>query len=160
MFLPFVVIAGGTIYNGVNPFLAASGPADWPKSVTSVDRIADLNPKTVIADVRCPSAATMRHTCETREYLEQFIEFFGTSADSRNWSGVQELYPDHVNPSAFVMSAVTAFKRKKRQHPCVHPNHLADACRSVLRPVGSPVIGGAVTRSSSLRCEGLHNYSG
>jgi hypothetical protein len=28
---------------------------------------------------------------------------------------MQELYPDHVNPSALVMSAVTAFKRKKRQ---------------------------------------------
>src|SRR5437016_1988382 len=27
------VIAGDAIYNGVNPFLAASGPADWPKWV-------------------------------------------------------------------------------------------------------------------------------
>jgi hypothetical protein len=28
---------------------------------------------------------------------------------------MKELYPDHVNPSALVMSAVTAFKQKKRQ---------------------------------------------
>jgi len=53
---------------------------------------------------------------ETRDYLAQFIEFFGTSADSRELvRRMQELYPDHVNPSALVMSAVTAFKRKKRQ---------------------------------------------
>ena len=48
------VIAGDAIYNGVNPFLAASGPADWPKWVASVDRIADLNPKTVIAGHKVP----------------------------------------------------------------------------------------------------------
>ena len=48
------VIAGDAIYNGVNPFLAASGPADWPKWVASVDRIAELNPTTVIAGHKVP----------------------------------------------------------------------------------------------------------
>ena len=111
------VIAGDAIYNGVNPFLAASGPAEWPKWVASVDRIAALNPKTVIAGHKVPERGDDA-TCveETRGYLAQFIEFFGTSADSRELvRRMQELYPDHVNPSALVMSAVTAFKRKKRQ---------------------------------------------
>jgi glyoxylase-like metal-dependent hydrolase (beta-lactamase superfamily II) len=111
------VIAGDAIYNGVNPFLAASGPADWPKWVASVDRIAALNPTTVVAGhksaVRDDAASCIG---ETRDYLAQFIENFGTSADSRELvKRMQELYPDHVNPSALVMSAVTAFKRKKRQ---------------------------------------------
>jgi glyoxylase-like metal-dependent hydrolase (beta-lactamase superfamily II) len=111
------VIAGDAIYNGVNPFLAASGPADWPKWVASVDRIAALNPKTVIAGHKVPERGNDAACIEeTRNYLSQFIDFFGTSADSRELvRRMQELYPDHVNPSALVMSAVTAFKRKKRQ---------------------------------------------
>jgi glyoxylase-like metal-dependent hydrolase (beta-lactamase superfamily II) len=111
------VIAGDAIYNGVNPFLAASGPADWPKWVASVDRIAALNPTTVIAGHKEPARGDDAGCIgETRHYLAQFIEFYGTSADSRELvRRMQELYPDHVNPSALVMSAVTAFKRKKRQ---------------------------------------------
>jgi glyoxylase-like metal-dependent hydrolase (beta-lactamase superfamily II) len=111
------VIAGDAIYNGVNPFLAASGPADWPKWVASVDRIAALNPTTVIAGHKSPVLGDDAGCiAETREYLSQFIKFFDTSADSRELvRRMQELYPDHVNPSALVMSAVTAFKRKKRQ---------------------------------------------
>jgi glyoxylase-like metal-dependent hydrolase (beta-lactamase superfamily II) len=111
------VIAGDAIYNGVNPFLAASGPAEWPKWVASVDRIAALNPTTVIAGHKSPARADEAGCIgETRDYLTKFIEFFGTSADSRELvRRMQELYPDHVNPSALVMSAVTAFKRKKHQ---------------------------------------------
>jgi len=111
------VIAGDAIYNGVNPFLAASAPADWPKWVASVDRIAALNPTTVVAGHKSPTRDDAASCIgETRDYLAQFIEFFGTSADSRELvKRMQELYPDHVNPSALVMSAVTAFKRKKRQ---------------------------------------------
>ena len=111
------VIAGDAIYNGVNPFLAASAPADWPKWVASVDRIAALNPTTVVAGHKSPVRDDAASCIgETRDYLAQFIEFFGTSADSRELvKRMQELYPDHLNPSALVMSAVTAFKRKKRQ---------------------------------------------
>jgi glyoxylase-like metal-dependent hydrolase (beta-lactamase superfamily II) len=111
------VIAGDAIYNGVNPFLAASGPADWPKWVASVDRIAALNPTTVIAGHKAPARGD-EAACigETRDYLEKFIDYFGTSSDSRELvKRMKELYPDHVNPSALVMSAVTAFKHKKRQ---------------------------------------------
>lgn len=111
------VIAGDAIYNGVNPFLAASGPADWPKWVASVERIAALNPTTVIAGHKAPVRGDDAGCIgETRDYLAKFIEYFGTSADSRELvKRMQELYPDHVNPSALVMSAVTAFKQKKRQ---------------------------------------------
>jgi glyoxylase-like metal-dependent hydrolase (beta-lactamase superfamily II) len=111
------VIAGDAIYNGVNPFLAASGPADWPKWVASVDRIAALNPTTVIAGHKAPARGDEAGCIEeTRDYLEKFIDFFGTSSDSRELvKRMKELYPDHVNPSALVMSAVTAFKQKKRQ---------------------------------------------
>jgi len=111
------VITGDAIYNGVNPFLAMSGPADWPKWVASVDQVAALNPTTVIAGHKAPARGNDA-TCidETRDYLTKFIEFFETSADSRELvQRMKELYPDHVNPSALIMSAATAFKHKKHR---------------------------------------------
>jgi glyoxylase-like metal-dependent hydrolase (beta-lactamase superfamily II) len=110
------VVAGDAIYNGVHQFLAASGPADWPHWVESVDRVAALNPTTVIAGHKAPSRGDDA-TCvaETRAYLEKFIELFESSADSRELvRRMTELYPDHLNSSALVMSAVTAFKQKAR----------------------------------------------
>jgi glyoxylase-like metal-dependent hydrolase (beta-lactamase superfamily II) len=111
------VITGDAIYNGVNPFLAVSGPTEWPTWVASVDRIAALNPTTVIAGHKAPARSDAASCiAETRDYLTSFIEFFQTSSDSRELvRRMTELYPDHVNPSALVMSAVTAFKQKKRQ---------------------------------------------
>jgi glyoxylase-like metal-dependent hydrolase (beta-lactamase superfamily II) len=111
------VIAGDAIYNGVNPFLAASSPSDWPKWVASVDRIAALNPTTVIAGHKSPTHGDgAACVSETRDYLAKFIEFFETSADSRELvKRMRELYPDHLNASALVMSAVTAFNQKKRR---------------------------------------------
>ena len=110
------VIAGDAIYNGVNPFLAASGPADWPQWVASVDRIAALNPTTVIAGHKSPSRGDDAACIgETRDYLAKFIEHFESSSDSRELvQRMRELYPDHLNPSALVMSAVTAFKQKRQ----------------------------------------------
>ncbi len=110
------VIAGDAIYNGVNAFLAASGPADWPQWVASVDRIAALNPTTVIAGHKSPARGDDAACVgETRDYLEKFIELFESSSDSRELvRRMTELYPDYVNPSALVMSAVTAFKHKRQ----------------------------------------------
>lgn len=111
------VISGDAIYNGVNPFLAASSPAEWPNWLSSVERIAALNPTTVIAGHKAPARGDDAGCIdETRDYLKKFIEFVETSSDSRELvRRMTELYPDHVNPSALVMSAVTAFKQKKRQ---------------------------------------------
>ncbi|MFI5626409.1 MBL fold metallo-hydrolase [Nocardioides sp. NPDC051685] len=110
------VIAGDAIYNGVNPFLAASGPDDWPKWVASVGRIAGLEPTTVIAGHKSPARSDGAECIEeTRHYLASFIDLFETCSDSRELvSRMTDLYPDHVNPSALVMSAVTAFKQKTR----------------------------------------------
>ena len=111
------VIAGDAIYNGVNPFLAASTPVQWPQWVASVEQVAALNPKTVVAGHKVPGADDDAACVDqTRAYLSHFIEFYETSENSRELvSRVKELYPDHMNPSALVMSAVTAFKAKKAQ---------------------------------------------
>lgn len=111
------VVAGDAIYNGVNPFLAASGPAEWLKWIDSVDTIAALNPRIVVAGHKRPElpdddlAATVEHT---RAYIRHFIEELANSTGSRDLvARMQRHYPDHANPSALVLSAVTASKRKK-----------------------------------------------
>jgi hypothetical protein len=51
----------------------------------------------------------------TRGYLADFITGYRECANSRELvSYLRDRYPDHGNPSALVLSAVTAFKRKER----------------------------------------------
>ncbi|MFC9871799.1 MBL fold metallo-hydrolase [Nocardia salmonicida] len=109
------VIAGDAIYNGVNPFLAVSGPAEWQKWIESVDIISALNPRIVVAGHKRPELDDdTRCVAETRSYLEQFVKNVDSAAGSRELvATMQSLYPDHANPSALVLSAITAFKRKK-----------------------------------------------
>ncbi|SHH31248.1 MBL fold metallo-hydrolase [Streptomyces sp. 3214.6] len=114
------VVAGDAIYNGVNPFLAASGPDEWPKWIESVDKIAALEPEIVVAGHKRPEArdddltATVEYT---RDYIQAFIEELAASSDSRDLvARVQARFPDNLNPSALVLSAVTAWKRKKANH--------------------------------------------
>ncbi|WP_431972671.1 MBL fold metallo-hydrolase [Nocardia sp. bgisy134] len=112
------VVAGDAIYNGVNPFLAVSGPAEWQKWLGSVDVIAALNPATVVAGHKRPGAAdTADCIAETRDYIEQFAAHVDSSANLRELvTHMRSQFPDHVNPSALVLSAVTAFQRKKQSH--------------------------------------------
>ena len=42
------VIAGDIVYNGVNPFLAVSGPRQWRAWIESVDKVAALSPRIVV----------------------------------------------------------------------------------------------------------------
>jgi glyoxylase-like metal-dependent hydrolase (beta-lactamase superfamily II) len=111
------VIAGDAIYNGINPFLAASGPDDWPRWIATVDKIAALNPRVVIAGHKRPElpndnlAATID---ATRDYIRDFIQELNDSSDSRELVGrMQQRYPDHGNPSALILSAVAAMKQKR-----------------------------------------------
>ncbi|MFE1879192.1 MBL fold metallo-hydrolase [Streptomyces diastatochromogenes] len=114
------VVAGDAVYNGVNPFLAASGPAEWPKWIESVEKIAALEPEIVVGGHKNPEAADDDLTATvdfTRDYIRAFIEELDASSDSRDLvARMQGRFPHNLNPSALVLSAVTAWKRKKAQH--------------------------------------------
>jgi glyoxylase-like metal-dependent hydrolase (beta-lactamase superfamily II) len=111
------VIAGDAIYNGINPFLAASAPDDWPRWIASVDKVAALKPRVVIAGHKRPElpdddlVATID---ATRGYIRDFIQELNDSSDSRELvTRMQRRYPDHGNPSALILSALTAMKHKR-----------------------------------------------
>ena len=112
------VVAGDVVYNGVHQMLANSGPDDWPRWIESVDKIAALEPKVVVAGHKRPElpdddlAAIVDGT---RNYIQAFIEELDGAADTRTLVGrMQERFPDHLNPTALIVSATTAVKRKQR----------------------------------------------
>jgi glyoxylase-like metal-dependent hydrolase (beta-lactamase superfamily II) len=108
------VIAGDIVYNGIHPFLAASTRQDWPHWIASLDKVAQLRPTRVVGGhkrAELPDAAATID--ETRQYIVDFIEDFEASANSRELvARMTERYPEHGNPSALVLSAVTAFRRR------------------------------------------------
>jgi len=110
------VIAGDTVYNQIHPFLAASSPAEWSKWIGSVDTIAALNPRIVVAGHKKPELpdTNVREIIDsTRAYLEAFIDGVSRFAGPRELvAHMQELFPDHENQSTLIMSARTAFKAK------------------------------------------------
>lgn len=116
------VIAGDAIYNGINPFLAVSGPAEWPKWVESTDIIANLDPHIVVAGHKQPELPdSPAAIAETRAYLRDFIDGVDSQPDSGAFvAHMQQLYPAHGNPSALLLSGVTAFKRKNKQEGTTH----------------------------------------
>ena len=111
------VITGDVIYNGINPFLAASGPEEWRAWIASVAKVAALEPRIVIAGHKRPELPDDDLTATldaTRDYIHDFIDELELSSDSRDLvARMQRRYPDHGNPSALILSAVTAFRRRK-----------------------------------------------
>lgn len=113
------VIAGDAVYNQIHLFLAASSPAEWSKWIDSVDTIAALHPRIVVAGHKkpeLPDTNVSEIIGTTRAYLEAFIDGVSRFAGPRELvAHMQELFPDHENQSTLIMSARTAFKAKSPQ---------------------------------------------
>lgn len=114
------VVAGDIVYNGVNPFLAASGPTEWPQWLDSIAAVDALAPRIVVAGHKRPElpdddvAASLGGT---RDYIREFIAAVDDTDNPRDV--VAQLlgrFPDHANRSALIASAKTAIKRKNTAH--------------------------------------------
>jgi glyoxylase-like metal-dependent hydrolase (beta-lactamase superfamily II) len=112
------VIAGDVVYNGINPFLASTGPSEWPAWIASIDTIAGLNPTIVVAGhkrAELPDDDLVATIDATRDYIRHFSDELIHASDTRDLvARMQRHYPDHGNPSALILSAVLAFKRERR----------------------------------------------
>jgi glyoxylase-like metal-dependent hydrolase (beta-lactamase superfamily II) len=112
------VIAGDVIYNGINPFLVTTGPAEWPQWIASVDKVAALNPSIVVAGhkrAELPDDDLAATIDATRDYIRHFSHELDDASDSRDLvARMQRRIPDNGNPSALIASAVVALKRKRQ----------------------------------------------
>lgn len=108
------VIAGDLAYNGIHQFLAESGPSEWTRWGRSIDVIADLGPRTVVAGHKKPEASDHDGPAilaGTRNYLRDFARLAATSASAEALiAGMSELYPEHGNTATLGLSAHTAMK--------------------------------------------------
>lgn len=111
------VVAGDVIYNGINPFLAESDDAAWQGWLESVAKVAELSPRIVVAGHKRPELPDDdlgASVAFTREYITAFIAELDAANGSRDLvERMQARFPDVGNPSALILSAVTAVKRRR-----------------------------------------------
>ena len=110
------VVAGDVVYNGVHQMLGVSGPHDWTRWIESVDRIAALNPKVVIAGHKradLPDDDMPAILDGTRDYITAFIEELAVAEDPQTLiARMTQRFPDRINPATLHFSAAAAIERK------------------------------------------------
>ncbi len=106
------VIAGDLVYNEIHQMLALTGPAEWERWAASVDDIAALQPRTVVAghkklDASDDDGETI--LASTKKYILDFARIAESAASPEQIiEAMQELYPDHGNFTTLLVSAGAA----------------------------------------------------
>jgi glyoxylase-like metal-dependent hydrolase (beta-lactamase superfamily II) len=106
------VIAGDLAYNGIHQMLALTGPAEWTRWAASVDGIAALRPRTVVAGHKKPDASDddgEAILASTKDYILDFARIAETATSPEEIiKAMQERYPDHGNVTTLLVSAQAA----------------------------------------------------
>jgi glyoxylase-like metal-dependent hydrolase (beta-lactamase superfamily II) len=106
------VIAGDLAYNGIHQMLALTGPAEWERWAASVENIAALRPRTVVAGHRKPEASDEEGEAilaGTKDYILDFARIAETAASPEEIiTAMQDRYPDHGNVTTLLVSAQAA----------------------------------------------------
>jgi len=106
------VIAGDLAYNQIHHMLALSGPAEWARWAASVDDIAALRPRTVVAGHKKPEASDddgETILANTKKYILDFARIAeSAAAPDEIIKAMQERYPDHGNFTTLLVSAQAA----------------------------------------------------
>lgn len=112
------VIAGDVAYNRIHPMLALSGPVEWEAWIQSIDRVAELKPKAVIAGHKQPDASDQDIAMildRTRAYIRDFRDAVVTAGTV---DGLMETmkarYPDFGNLTTLIVSAKAALATRSR----------------------------------------------
>lgn len=117
------VVAGDVVYNGVHQMLGVSGPDDWERWIESVDKIAALDPKVVVAghkreDLRDDEIPAILDG--TRNYIRAFIEELADAESAEALvARMTERFADRINVATLEFSASAAIAQKQR-HAAAH----------------------------------------
>jgi glyoxylase-like metal-dependent hydrolase (beta-lactamase superfamily II) len=110
------VVAGDVVYNGVHQMLAVSGPDDWPRWIASVDKIAALEPKVVVAGHKRPDLPDDDVPAildGTRDYIRAFTAELADADDADALIvRMTERFPNRINPATLLVSARAAIEHK------------------------------------------------
>jgi glyoxylase-like metal-dependent hydrolase (beta-lactamase superfamily II) len=106
------VIGGDVVYNRIHMMLALTGPAEWQAWIESIDRIAGLGAKTIIAGHKRPDAsdddlATILDG--SRGYIRDFRDAVAASSTAEEVVEImQAKYEDYGNLTTLEFSARAA----------------------------------------------------
>ncbi len=110
------VIAGDVVYNGVHQMLGVSGPDEWPLWIQSVERVAALDPRVVVAGHKRPDAPDddiPEILFGTQAYIAAFIEELDEAEDAPALVlRMTERFPDRINLPTLDFSAAAAIERR------------------------------------------------
>jgi len=112
----YAVIAGDVVYNRIHLMLALGGPNQWQEWLGSIDRIADLGAKTIVAGHKHPDAsdddiATIIDG--TRGYIRDFRDAVEASATAEELvETIKAKYDQYGNITTLMMSAKAALAPK------------------------------------------------
>ena len=105
-----LIVAGDVVYNGIHPYLAETSPQTRKDWIASLDKLAALHPKFVIAGHKNPVRTDNPDIIgATKKYFADFNRLNGeTSTAVELYNKMRELYPDWVNPGSLWGGAVGA----------------------------------------------------
>ena len=100
-----LIVAGDVVYNQCHMYVGDTTPESRANWIAALDRLAALNPKTVVAGHKKPGAPDSPAAIEqTKRYLTDFGRLQeSTSSDQELYDAMTELYPDWVSHQAWLM---------------------------------------------------------
>lgn len=100
-----LVVGGDVVYNKCHMYVGDTTPESRANWIAAPDRLAALNPKTVVAGHKKPGAPdTPSAIEESKRYLTDFGRLQeSTSSDRELYDAMTELYPDWVSHQAWLM---------------------------------------------------------
>ena len=100
-----LIVAGDVVYNRCHMYVGDTTPESRANWIAALDRLAALNPKTVVAGHKKPGAPDSPAAIEqTKRYLTDFDRLQeSTSSDQELYDAMTERYPDWVSHQAWLM---------------------------------------------------------
>ena len=100
-----LVVAGDVVYNECHMFVGDTTPESRASWIAALDRLAAMNPRTVVAGHKKSGAPDTPAAIEaTKRYLSDFGRLQeSTSSDRELYDAMTELYPDWVSHQSWLM---------------------------------------------------------
>jgi glyoxylase-like metal-dependent hydrolase (beta-lactamase superfamily II) len=107
-----LLVAGDAVYNGTHPYLGETDKKSRLEWISSLDKLASLKPRTVIAGHKVPgNDDAPSNIGETRQYLQDFNRLAEATTSARElYDAMLKLYPNRVNPGSIWNAANTVKK--------------------------------------------------
>ncbi|HSH94411.1 MAG TPA: MBL fold metallo-hydrolase, partial [Roseimicrobium sp.] len=108
-----LIVGGDVVYNGIHPYLGETDTESRLEWIATLEGLAALNPKAVIAGHKAPeNGDNPSIVAETQRYLQNFNRLDAVTSNARElYDAMLALYPRHANPGSLWGGANRAKQR-------------------------------------------------